>query len=712
MTEEEFVIDSSKVQVLKELVQRIRLLFSINVIFQNTSENCEKQWIKLDSGNEDEQQRAKKYVYSACAEVISEYPLPAAVYNELSKDEEHFELERQSCAVIKFCCHGELRKVIIRGTDLAVAVASSKVEEEIAKEKAADKVRTNSELKRKQEEIKDFKKTSMKSLADTCKENPPRELDPSLKDFAMKLDYTEEQIESVVKKFGPQVTQDKLLHELIRTSAGKKISRSTDQEAAQLQAARYSPPAVIARGAPCVARIKSDPTKIEPQPIVTRGDDLYEPPHLEKGMEDDSDPLRHFVIDGSNVAMQHGGQKVFSCRGILLCVEYFQNRGHREITVFVPRWRMETPQPEYPITDQGILLFLEREKILTWTPSRRVTNGRRIVCYDDRFILELAHKKNGIVVSNDNYKDLLKENGKWKDVIEQRLLMYSFVGNLFMVPDDPLGRHGPLLDDFLRKGTLTHPKICPFLKNCTFGLRCKYYHPERDPNRNNRQTSSRVFSVRNNESEQKSQVIRPKTVVDPVPTKRTVLVADSSMPSYQSQITRGLHSDIVSRGPPNRVIQHANQLSPDEYLKIYPNGPHQQYRQSLPAYRDSHVPLSNSNTTVPYYGYEDSHLGHSGVYFPVNYPDMPRYYPVPAQQWTGYYACPPQVYSELYASNDAKDKVDGECVFAVYSKLREIFPDESHKQVIIDVMDENPIECANNDIHKLLDIVIFRLNQK
>uniref|UniRef100_A0A668A252 Uncharacterized protein n=1 Tax=Myripristis murdjan TaxID=586833 RepID=A0A668A252_9TELE len=31
-----------------------------------------------------------------------------------------------------------------------------------------------------------------------------------------------------------------------------------------------------------------------------------------------------------------------------------------------------------------------------------------------------------------------------------RLLQYTFVGDHFMVPDDPLGRGGPHLDDFLR----------------------------------------------------------------------------------------------------------------------------------------------------------------------------------------------------------------------------------------------------------------------
>ena len=37
----------------------------------------------------------------------------------------------------------------------------------------------------------------------------------------------------------------------------------------------------------------------------------------------------------------------------------------------------------------------------------------------------------------------------------------------------------PSFEDCFEKGFATHPRICPYLKNCMFGNRCKYYHPER-----------------------------------------------------------------------------------------------------------------------------------------------------------------------------------------------------------------------------------------
>uniref|UniRef100_A0A672FBG2 RNase NYN domain-containing protein n=1 Tax=Salarias fasciatus TaxID=181472 RepID=A0A672FBG2_SALFA len=55
---------------------------------------------------------------------------------------------------------------------------------------------------------------------------------------------------------------------------------------------------------------------------------------------------------GSNVAMSHGGRKVFSCRGLQLAVSWFWDRGVRDITLFVPLWRKETPRPEAPITGE------------------------------------------------------------------------------------------------------------------------------------------------------------------------------------------------------------------------------------------------------------------------------------------------------------------------------------------------------------------------
>ncbi|KAM9781565.1 putative ribonuclease ZC3H12B isoform 1-T2 [Syngnathus typhle] len=275
-------------------------------------------------------------------------------------------------------------------------------------------------------------------------------------DFALKLGYSGEQVEMVLSKVGAAALINDILAELVRL--GNKVEPESQPCSTAAAAASASLSLT-----PCVKETVSPEVSVEEESV------------------DPYDNLRPIVIDGSNVAMSHGNKEVFSCRGIQLAVEWFIEKGHKDITVFVPAWRKEQSRPDALITDQEILRKLEKEKILVFTPSRRV-QGRRVVCYDDRFIVKLAYDSDGIIVSNDNYRDLQNEKPEWKKFIEERLLMYSFVNDKFMPPDDPLGRHGPSLENFLRKRPVVpeHKKQpCPYGKKCTYGHKCKYYHPER-----------------------------------------------------------------------------------------------------------------------------------------------------------------------------------------------------------------------------------------
>ncbi|KAJ3608944.1 hypothetical protein NHX12_023472 [Muraenolepis orangiensis] len=291
-------------------------------------------------------------------------------------------------------------------------------------------------------------------------------------DFFRKLGYSAAQVRSVMQKFGHDT--DRVLGELVRTGASPQ-----GHGEAPGSTTTTSTGTTTTTGTGTTTTGGGGVSELGSRGGSGRESGGCSPESQEEA--GDREALRPIVIDGSNVAMSHGNKEVFSCQGIQLAVDFFLERGHSDIIVFVPSWRKEPSRPDVPISDQHILRDLERRKIVVFTPSRRVA-GKRVVCYDDRFIVKLAHESSGVILSNDTYRDLQGENPEWRRFIEENLLMYFFVNNRFIVPDDPLGRHGPTLDNFLRKVpkmAKKHP--CPYGRKCTYGIKCKFHHPERGP---------------------------------------------------------------------------------------------------------------------------------------------------------------------------------------------------------------------------------------
>ena len=133
---------------------------------------------------------------------------------------------------------------------------------------------------------------------------------------------------------------------------------------------------------------------------------------------------RHIVVDGSNVAYAHGGHKIFSCKGLQLCVDYFRGLGH-PVTILVPEPRRWVPQiKSKPISDQPVMEKLLAEGYLEFTPPK---------VYDDRLILQKALDTYGLVVSNDRYRELVDERRDWQPLISNGVLRYAFSGDKFKV---------------------------------------------------------------------------------------------------------------------------------------------------------------------------------------------------------------------------------------------------------------------------------------
>jgi len=145
--------------------------------------------------------------------------------------------------------------------------------------------------------------------------------------------------------------------------------------------------------------------------------------------------LRPIVIDGANVGMAHGNDQQFSVAGIQIVVNYFKKRGHKSVVAFLPQHyqRISKARP--------VLNELKKAGNVKFSPS---------ASYDDRMLLKYAVKEGAIVVSRDKFRDIYQENEKFRETIEKRRLQPTFIGDRLIFSDDPLGRHGPSLDDFLK----------------------------------------------------------------------------------------------------------------------------------------------------------------------------------------------------------------------------------------------------------------------
>lgn len=128
----------------------------------------------------------------------------------------------------------------------------------------------------------------------------------------------------------------------------------------------------------------------------------------------------------------HGRNVTFSWPGIRYCVEWFSTRNHR-VKVFVPADKCKSIDS---LTED----YLKDLEALIETPSG---------CNDDLFIIEAARKSNGVIVSNDLYRNEKRLNQELERFVYMNRLPYIFDDDNFIPASDPRGRSGPNLDEFL-----------------------------------------------------------------------------------------------------------------------------------------------------------------------------------------------------------------------------------------------------------------------
>lgn len=156
---------------------------------------------------------------------------------------------------------------------------------------------------------------------------------------------------------------------------------------------------------------------------------------------------RIVIIDGSNVAFGHGNSSVFSIEGLKICIEYFEALGH-EVKAVIPQFRFKRAMS----SNQRLLEKLQTAGKIVSTPCKTIGyHGKSVSSYDDRFILEAAAQFDAVVISNDNYRDLMEEKVQYREVIESRVVGFTWFKDMLMIPHDPYGQNGPKLHEILNK---------------------------------------------------------------------------------------------------------------------------------------------------------------------------------------------------------------------------------------------------------------------
>jgi len=155
--------------------------------------------------------------------------------------------------------------------------------------------------------------------------------------------------------------------------------------------------------------------------------------------------FRPVVIDGCNVAFNYGRNEQFQARGLIICYEYFKAKGFKDDQIII----VVKHVPRLPDMDKLIIEELEKIGVLVSCPAR-LAGKESIRSDDDLFILETAYTKEGFVLSRDRYKQYWDCHPKYRPIIRDRLIQPTFVHDDLILPQDPLGRGGPTLDQFLR----------------------------------------------------------------------------------------------------------------------------------------------------------------------------------------------------------------------------------------------------------------------
>eukprot|EP00922_Rhytidocystis_sp_ex-Travisia-forbesii_P017724 GHVS01026424.1.p1 GENE.GHVS01026424.1~~GHVS01026424.1.p1 ORF type:complete len:1133 (+),score=362.63 GHVS01026424.1:204-3401(+) len=140
---------------------------------------------------------------------------------------------------------------------------------------------------------------------------------------------------------------------------------------------------------------------------------------------------RCVVLDGCNIAYRRTN-KVFDGADLHKATEYFYSRNVDELRVVLPEWRLDAQSSNnVRLRNVEALSSLDASRVTIRVPGRELYNCaggqiKKSCCYDDNVMWQTRERSDGVVISNDHFRDICQDQPNQVDAIRRRLVRFDF----------------------------------------------------------------------------------------------------------------------------------------------------------------------------------------------------------------------------------------------------------------------------------------------